>query len=489
MRNRTVTTHEPQGQALLRGLGFLDSEDDLDRSNHEGICEFPFSPPAEYPKFTVEDSLVPVKVTKKGSNHNGNQNVTWQPHHPPHSNRNHSGGGNQTDSEGHPRGMYVLAHKKLHLPHPRDDIGQLDSLDNEWDDADNYDYMNGNPEARRKLRSVEHQFSGGDYDDDESDQALLDEMLEPYEEEKEEIPMYLRVPEQNIDAYVEKTKITDDLTEIEEKMHELTWYSFRDTTHTVPNPKAVYFGQGRRSNNKRRNDVNKELKKLLQVGEYSHSNPIVSRVGLYLNPLIGACQSMLCLVRALFNAFTFQDPFLSFWIFIFGWMVTFVLFFFPWRLFMFAAGIIIVGPQNWLFRKINERRKKRPKKKKKKKNDTKKEVPEEKKYRIPRDQPLFKAHPPANSRFREIDPATLNPKAIHHAVVPYSPLMYQRFYDWPPEPEYSHVRLPPITKRRSSLAQLRLAADVVMAGHGFTHNISHNPHKMLMRDIPESRDL
>jgi hypothetical protein len=32
-------------------------------------------------------------------------------------------------------------------------------------------------------------------------------------------------------------------------------------------------------------------------------------------------------------------------------------------------------------------------------------------------------------------------REVQHVVVPYGPLMYQRFYDWPPEPQYAQVRV------------------------------------------------
>jgi len=62
---------------------------------------------------------------------------------------------------------------------------------------------------------------------------------------------------------------------------------------------------------------------------------------------------------------------------------------------------------------------------------------------LPADQPVFKGHGEPNLRPKELDPSEVNPKEVHHVVVPYSKLKYQRMYDWPPEPKYARVKIPP----------------------------------------------
>lgn len=75
---------------------------------------------------------------------------------------------------------------------------------------------------------------------------------------------------------------------------------------------------------------------------------------------------------------------------------------------------------------------------------------------IPEDKPLFQCHPSPNTRIRPVDRQRVDGRAVQHVIVPYSPLMYQRFYDFPPEPEYSHVKSATkkaVNKRRSMLVQ------------------------------------
>lgn len=62
---------------------------------------------------------------------------------------------------------------------------------------------------------------------------------------------------------------------------------------------------------------------------------------------------------------------------------------------------------------------------------------------LPADQPIFKSHAEPNQRPTELDTSEVNPKEVHHVVVPYSQLKYQRMYDWPPEPKYARVTIPP----------------------------------------------
>lgn len=142
-----------------------------------------------------------------------------------------------------------------------------------------------------------------------------------------------------------RKRLTDDLNETKDKMHEMTFHLFNDQTYVVRDPDSCYFGHAGRSSKRRKVDVSRHLNKLLQVGQYSHSNPVVARVGQYVEPMIGASHSFLCLFRALFNIMTWRDPFLTFWVSLFGFLLVVILFIFPWRLFFFVVGLWFIGPQ------------------------------------------------------------------------------------------------------------------------------------------------
>lgn len=75
----------------------------------------------------------------------------------------------------------------------------------------------------------------------------------------------------------------------------------------------------------------------------------------------------------------------------------------------------------------------KPKKPRKKKVEVT-DVPEE----LPEDYPVFRGHISQDQKRKPHKP--VHPAEVQRVGVPYSPLMYQRFYDWPPEQEYAQVR-------------------------------------------------
>lgn len=73
-------------------------------------------------------------------------------------------------------------------------------------------------------------------------------------------------PDQDIDVTGPSTgkKITDDLAEVRDKMHELTWHLFDDHTYVMKNPKAVFFNELKRGKSKSSNPK-KDMDKYLHV--------------------------------------------------------------------------------------------------------------------------------------------------------------------------------------------------------------------------------
>lgn len=258
----------------------------------------------------------------------------------------------------------------------------------------------------------------------------------------EKLDPALVYPEQNIDIQGPSNgkKLTDDLAEIKDKMHELTWHLFDDHTYVIKNPDAVFFGDAKNVEKRRKKpDPAKQLNKYLHTAQYSHTNPFVSRVGLYVEPIIGSTYSLLCLFRAGFNVVTWRDPILTFWLSLFCGIIAFVLFLFPWRIVLFLVGFVAVGPQNWVIRVLREQGHLPPNQ-----AYTSKRADEED-HATNIDNPLGKPVFTKDSRRQGNDPhpignEAIEPREIHHVVVPYGPLVYQRCMDWPPEPEYAQVK-------------------------------------------------
>lgn len=164
-----------------------------------------------------------------------------------------------------------------------------------------------------------------------------------------------RMSEQDIDRTGVGNKdksLVEDLQEVKFKMHDLTFQLFNDQAYAIKDPGSVYYGQSqslRRTSKRASEDVSKQLDKLLGLGEYSSGNMIVSRVAPFVEPVVGSANGFLCLFRALFNIFTWRDPFLSFWVTLLSAVLAAILFVFPWRLVLFVVGIVVVGPQVSVF--------------------------------------------------------------------------------------------------------------------------------------------
>ncbi|KAG7367247.1 glutamate-cysteine ligase [Nitzschia inconspicua] len=189
--------------------------------------------------------------------------------------------------------------------------------------------------------------------------------------------------------------------------------------------------------------------KLLRSGKYSSGNVIMGKVALVVQPLVEIAQTFLASFRACHNIMTWRDPFLSFWVVIFGISLIPILHLFPWRLFLGVVGVLLVGPQNFAIRAIKEYfqgptednldaliRKKR--------TDVDEETVSE--------APIFSNNAIDNRPITQ-DFSTL-PQDIKEVAVPQSQFLYRRCYDWPPEPEYARVTVTSAPKSNAEAERL-----------------------------------
>jgi hypothetical protein len=92
-----------------------------------------------------------------------------------------------------------------------------------------------------------------------------------------------------------------------------------------------------------------EFDQLLHLSKYSHNNVIVSKVAVIIHHVVEIVQlGLLWLFRALFNIFTWRDPFFMFWVLIFGSILVVFPHIFPWRFAFGVPGILFVGPHSWV---------------------------------------------------------------------------------------------------------------------------------------------
>ena len=263
----------------------------------------------------------------------------------------------------------------------------------------------------------------------------------------DEVPMYLRLPDQDIDARgprKKKKKLSEEMRDLQNNLHKLTAHQFHFKTHVEPREDSVYFGMASKKGPKTGSQLDTDFDKLLNVGQYSSANPIVGKMAVYIEPIISGIQSGLAVSRVMYNIVTWRDPMLSFWVSTAFLAIAIVLLVFPWRIFLFCAGFVVVGPQNYILRVLDDHRmapkllqQKFDKMRKPKYVRKKSSVGMRAADTFPINQPVISCHTSDNSPPMEFSTVDVDPREIHQVCVPYSQLRSRRFYDWPPEPRYA----------------------------------------------------
>ena len=292
-----------------------------------------------------------------------------------------------------------------------------------------------------------------------------------------ELKVLKKPPQQDMDVMNKgDKKIVDVLAEVRHKLHGFTLHCFNDRVYKISDPvetdeiNPTLAGDSNSPTNTSSKNKNKaemsrsptvrhgspetksgskrakagrkrsrkdEYDRLLGVDKYSHGNPWIAKLGLVVQPIIEIALEWLCLFRALFNIFTWQDPMLSFWFSIALPVIAVALHLFPWRIVLGAVGLVMFGPQNWILRLLRERRPDYEPPDFDKITKTKKtKTPASSDDDNVDEARLFSSFVPDNRQLCNTD---LDASNVREIVVPYSPLMYQRFYDWPPENEYARV--------------------------------------------------
>ena len=140
-------------------------------------------------------------------------------------------------------------------------------------------------------------------DDIQTSNNLIDRAAEDYQPR---IYFKKRIPQQNIDLKVkgDGKSIADELMEIEEKIQKATKYAFRDNAYLITDPSQPPFGKRSRENDEY--NVERDLNKLLGIGQFSQWNPIVSKYAIQFEPIIRICVVFLSIYRSIYNIFTWR---------------------------------------------------------------------------------------------------------------------------------------------------------------------------------------
>ena len=397
-----VQTHTPWGKHLFRILGFLPSNCHASKTKLQ--LEMPFTDGFDHPRMKVKESLwIPYKSAKKvlvDDDANNEQAAESD---------------EESTSEGFEQGIATFLDQNSSM----DDMLEYET-DNTNDSNSCVQYLKKPPNQNMNMKN------------------------------KNEKPIHVL------------------LNEARNKMHGVLLHTFDDRTYQLPRESRPMTRRKASSPSKinlrpasQRHDgisnitnstpqqqqeqcetnIKNEYDKILGIGKYSHPNVVIARLGLFIQPIVEIAIGWLSLFRALFNIFTWQDPILSFWISFLGPFLIVVLHLVPWRLVLGILGVVTLGPQNWLRRILRER-----------KNGP--DVFDPDRVVHPKISPIVDDNPHQGvtlfssyladygrvQHSEESERELFLSDTIRQVVVPYSPLLYShRFYDWPPESEYTRV--------------------------------------------------
>lgn len=241
--------------------------------------------------------------------------------------------------------------------------------------------------------------------------------------------------------------ITDDVSAFERvgSIRKVT-ATLSDMAATCPRKGNIFSFRGKSNEGVSKSD----LEKLLKTGSASSSNPWMAKLGMVLQPIVEITLAFLSIFRSTYNLFTWRDPILAFLVSIFGPVLVVVLHLFPWRLALGLFGLAVFGPQHWFLRLWNER-------------NGMSHPPDLDKVvsRSPWSFSLSEnadghCNEPTFSHRADTAAEDVESHQLRHVMVPHSQLMYNhRFYDWPPEPQYSRVGKPvPIPSAVSAVPEV-----------------------------------
>jgi hypothetical protein len=430
-------THQPWFKSFARLIGFHREG----MSPSEAHMEFPFASGADHPRFTIKDSLV-IRSRESRNALARRESI-------------------EDDDE--------AAEDDNDVEKDRADAsGQMDEVRDDSIPSITFDGSFYGDQAMfdTSLFTTARSDDDSDFDPNEAVQINVQDDIE--------IKTLPKPPNQDM-LFVKKADkpIPEALSNTTNEVHRVLGHLFHDKAYKLPletdsisplpegkaeeprtsaraisdspRTKTRKFFQSKKNSNssfrKKDNTVVKvrkdEYDKLLHSAKYSTNNVIASRVAVVVQPIVELVQLFLSITRAQFNILTWRDPFLSFWVSAVLIVLIPILHMFPWRLVFGVAGLVLVGPQNWILRVLREQKIGGP-------EPYEFDIIKKRKKTIPttvndaQEPFFFSSFTPDNRPILDHD-LEKRPEAIKEVAIPHSQLMYRRCYDWPPEPEYARV--------------------------------------------------
>mmetsp|Transcript_5729 Transcript_5729/g.10317 ORF Transcript_5729/g.10317 Transcript_5729/m.10317 type:complete len:902 (+) Transcript_5729:157-2862(+) len=190
-----------------------------------------------------------------------------------------------------------------------------------------------------------------------------------------------------------------------------------------------------------------DAEKVLQIN--SSKNPIARMINPIMASIIKILEIEVSAFRAVFNILFWKDPMLSYWAMWLVFCSMIVVLIFPWRIFFFVVGLFGLGPQNyflvdWYYSKsaIQEHGHQLLSNSTKSLNTHhKKEQDDVKPGGDMSTESSRNGHLLNNSPLLLRNNIQMKPDGkIREVIVPSVPFRYNRFYDWPPDPDLTTIR-------------------------------------------------
>jgi hypothetical protein len=484
-RTYIITGRRPRGERFFRLIGFLKDEDR--RPNH---VEFPFATEKDHPRFSVEQSLV-IRSGEGKKEHEQREKIRADSMDSADFESEHSEA-KPTLEPTPPFSFNSLFRSLSPLTSPERGIQRTSASRKVRSAEDGWkNHVQVNPRLKRAstgavtvvktgLKRAQHLLKNQESEEEKkramdkssmSVWSLFDgqnaygnngDVVDVKNRQTEQFVIeemtLVRPPPQDVNEKVQgnqSSSFTKTVSDVRHQMHNTFGHAFNDSVFKVdtnlypkthePEEEGDLFANESTRLPKRRDTTDKktpyqirmdENNRILQIQKYSHSNQWISRIGGVIQPMVETLQVGLYLGRALFNVFTWQDPILSFWLAIFGSILVVLLYATPFRIVFGVTGLVLVGPQNWGMRIYQEQQ---PgyqppdfnKIIKKKRLPSQEWVGSE---RFGADGSIFSSNAPGGNMHGFVDP-----QQLRSVVVPCSALKYNRFYEWPPEAEYTRV--------------------------------------------------
>mmetsp|Transcript_33231 Transcript_33231/g.71817 ORF Transcript_33231/g.71817 Transcript_33231/m.71817 type:complete len:1016 (-) Transcript_33231:462-3509(-) len=282
-------------------------------------------------------------------------------------------------------------------------------------------------EAEEAAEAAEDHFS-----DESNSSDILDNVDDSIDDEiKKNALAKMRLPNQDVcnAPTSERKSLSTQIQQIHYKVQRANLHLFDD---------RVFIAEDRA-----------EAKKQLKMN--NTKNPISKRINPWLANILKIFEYEVSAFRAMFNILFWKDPILSYWAMMFLCCVMILVLVFPWRRFFFVVGILLLGPQNYFMNIIDWHRSKMAKKKGGPESlALSKSTRMLNAYRDNEHGSGQNVHDPPQSRNDDLlsnSPLLLRNNTqqkpdgkLRKVIVPSVPFRYNRFYDWPPDPDSTNIK-------------------------------------------------